>query len=167
MALPLEARSCLLFSRSNMDKGTSFAKDGGEPELAAMGARLSAASHRPELPGAGPRAQASSCKPPSRRPPRTALRGCTLEAAGAVRREENSRFRLWMWALGDCWAVAGTREVWKRVWLNCIRRRSFLGVWLDIQSPRSLSLGTATPLPRHPLMATIQAPEKARSHLQT
>ena len=74
-----------------------------------------------------------------------------------------------MWALGDCWAVAGTWEVWKSVSLNCIWRRSFLGVWLDIQSPRSLSPGTATPLPRHPLMVTVtqKAPEKARSYLQT
>lgn len=74
-----------------------------------------------------------------------------------------------MWALGDCWAVAGTWEVWKSVWLNCIWRRSFLGVWLDIQSPRSLSPGTATPLPRHPLMVTVtqKAPEKARRYLQT
>lgn len=167
MALPLEARSCLLFSRSNMDKDTSFAKDGGEPGLAAMGSAAFRCLPSSELlePGTWEPESILLWLAPSRRR-RTALQ-CHLEAAGAVLR--NSRFRLWMWALGNCWAVAGTREVWKHVWLNCIRRRSFLGVWLDIQSPRSLSLGTATPLPRHPLMATTtqKAPEKARSHLQT
>lgn len=88
MALPLEARSCLLFSRSNMDKDTSFAKDGGEPGLAAMGSAAFRCLPSSELlePGTWEPESIFLLLAPSRRR-RTALQ-CHLEAAGAVRREK-------------------------------------------------------------------------------
>lgn len=98
-----------------------------------------------------PRASSSSPHPPGGT---ERLHSATQRPPAPASRES---FCLRMWASGACRgsAVAGTLEVWKCTWLSYIWGRSYLGVWLCIQSPQSLSPVAATLPWVHTLMATV------------
>ena len=130
MALPLEARSCLLFLRSSMDKDTSFAKDGGEPELAAMGSAAFRYLASPELleTRTWERVSIFLWLAPSRRS-RTALQ-CHLEAAGAVHRkkfEVSSRNVGSGGLLGSGWYLGGLEACLTELYLEKVLSRCVAG----------------------------------------